>query len=71
MGFAQSVPTTCSMANASYDPQPDWVDLNKVAIPQADEQQRLLANLIIADELRPQTAATLLVFPERRTRRSW
>ena len=28
------------------DPQPDWVDLNKVAIPQADEQQRLLTNLI-------------------------
>jgi hypothetical protein len=27
-------------------PQPDWIDLNKVAIPQADEQQRLLANLI-------------------------
>ena len=26
--------------------QPDWVDLTKVAIPQADEQQRLLANLI-------------------------
>lgn len=25
----------------------DWVNLNKVAIPQADEQQRLLANLII------------------------
>ena len=25
----------------------DWIDLNKVAIPQADEQQRLLANLII------------------------
>ncbi|BAY66050.1 WD-40 repeat-containing protein [Calothrix brevissima NIES-22] len=33
---------------ASTNPQPDWVDLNKVAIPQADEQQRLLANLIIA-----------------------
>lgn len=33
--------------NASSDPQPDWVDLNKIAIPQADEQQRLLANLII------------------------
>jgi hypothetical protein len=32
---------------ASLDRQPDWVDLNKVAIPQADEQQRLLANLII------------------------
>ena len=26
--------------------EPDYVDLNKVAIPQADEQQRLLANLI-------------------------
>ena len=25
---------------------PDWVDLTKVAIPQADEQQRLLVNLI-------------------------
>ena len=30
---------------AAGDPQPDWVDLDKVAIPQADEQQRLLANL--------------------------
>ena len=26
---------------------PDWINLNKVAIPQADEQQRLLANMII------------------------
>jgi hypothetical protein len=25
---------------------PDWIDLAKVAIPQADEQQRLLANLV-------------------------
>src|SRR5262249_54054361 len=32
---------------ASGDVQPDWVDLNKVAIPQADEQQRLLVNLIL------------------------
>ncbi len=29
------------------DVQPDWVDLGKVAIPQADEQQRLLANLVL------------------------
>jgi hypothetical protein len=29
---------------------PDWIDLGKVAIPQADEQQRLLANLIISME---------------------
>jgi uncharacterized protein DUF4082/Big-like domain-containing protein len=33
--------------DASFDPQPDYVDLNKVAIPQADEQQRLLVNLIL------------------------
>ncbi|MPZ20455.1 MAG: DUF4082 domain-containing protein [Luteitalea sp.] len=26
--------------------EPDWVDFDKIAIPQADEQQRLLANLI-------------------------
>jgi hypothetical protein len=32
----------------SGDVRPDWVDLNKVAIPQADEQQRLLANLILS-----------------------
>jgi hypothetical protein len=32
---------------AAGDAQTDWIDLNKVAIPQADEQQRLLANLIL------------------------
>lgn len=37
--------------NASGDSQADWIDLNKVAIPQADEQQRLLANLIITMNL--------------------
>ena len=31
---------------ASGDVQPNWVDLGKVAIPQADEQQRLLVNLL-------------------------
>ncbi|MFN8381824.1 MAG: sortase [Anaerolineales bacterium] len=34
--------------NAAGDPQPDWVDFNKVQIPQADEQQRLLANMILS-----------------------
>ena len=29
------------------DVQPDWLDINKIGIPQADEQQRLLANLIV------------------------
>jgi hypothetical protein len=28
------------------DVQPDWLDITKMAIPQADEQQRLLANMI-------------------------
>jgi fibronectin type 3 domain-containing protein len=32
---------------ATGDVQPDWVDTSKIGIPQADEQQRLLANLII------------------------
>jgi hypothetical protein len=30
------------------DVQPDWVDLAKVAIPQADEQQRFLWNIILS-----------------------
>jgi hypothetical protein len=30
---------------------PDWIDLNKVAIPQADEQQRLLTNIILQSNL--------------------
>ena len=28
------------------DVQPDWIDTNKIAIPQADEQQRLLLNVV-------------------------
>ena len=31
---------------AAADPRADWVDLSRIAIPQADEQQRLLAKLI-------------------------
>src|SRR5262249_40384158 len=34
--------------NAASDPEPDYVNLNKVAIPQADEQLRLLTNIILA-----------------------
>jgi WD40 repeat protein len=46
-GFSPMRSNDMFYGNASGDPQPDWVDLNKVAIPQADEQQRLLANLIL------------------------
>ena len=30
---------------------PDWIDFNKIQIPQADEQQHLLTNIILQDNL--------------------
>ena len=42
----RSAPVDLFFGAAAFDPQPDWVDRDKVAIPQADEQQRLLANLM-------------------------
>lgn len=33
---------------ANNDPQPDWLNAAKMDIPQADEQQRLLANMVTA-----------------------
>ena len=48
------------------DVQPDWIDTGKIAIPQADEQQRLLMNLITLDGARPDAASSLLVSPARR-----
>ncbi|WP_225896428.1 DUF4082 domain-containing protein [Amazonocrinis nigriterrae] len=49
--------------NASSDMQIDWVNLNKVAIPQADEQQRLLANLIIKINLDKKPLPRFWYFP--------
>ena len=43
------------------DVQPDWVDMSKIDVPQADEQQRLLANLITRMNLDRGPAAALLV----------
>lgn len=37
--------------NKAGDPQPDWNNLDKVAIPQADEQMHLLSNIIIKNTL--------------------
>ena len=48
---------------ASFDPQPDWVDLNKVSIPQADEQQRLLVNLILQMEADKKPLPRFWYFP--------
>jgi hypothetical protein len=44
-------PDDLFFGNASGDPQPDWIDLNKVAIPQADEQMHLLSNIIALGNL--------------------
>jgi hypothetical protein len=49
---------------ASFDPEPDWVDLNKVAIPQADEQQRFLANLILYMNFRKEPLPRFWYFPQ-------
>jgi len=48
---------------SAEDPQPDWVNLDKVAIPQADEQQRLLANLIIQMNLDKKPLPRFWYFP--------
>jgi hypothetical protein len=49
--------------NATADPQPDWIDFNKVAIPQADEQQRLLANLMLHMNLDKKPLPRFWYFP--------
>jgi WD40 repeat protein len=49
--------------NAATDPQKDWVDLSKVAVPQADEQQRLLANLITQMNLSKKPLPRFWYFP--------
>ncbi len=48
---------------ASFDPENDYVDLTKVAIPQADEQQRLLANLILQMNLVKRPLPRFWYFP--------
>ncbi len=45
-GLAPIRPNDLFFGAASADPQPDFVDLARVHIPQADEQMRLLTNLI-------------------------
>jgi hypothetical protein len=46
-GFAPIRSNDLFYGPSSVDSQPDWINLDKVAIPQGDEQQRLLANLIL------------------------
>ena len=42
---------------------PDWVNLDKVAIPQADEQQRLLVNMILSMDLEKMPLPRFWYFP--------
>ena len=49
---------------SATDPQTDWVDLSKVAIPQADEQQRLFANLIVQANLHRKPLPRFWYFPK-------
>jgi hypothetical protein len=45
-GFAPIRSDDLFFGAAASNPVEDWVDFDRVAVPQADEQQRLLANLI-------------------------
>ena len=45
------------------DIRPDWIDLSKVEIPQADEQQRLLANLVLHGDTQRKPLPRFWYFP--------
>lgn len=49
---------------SATDPQADYVNLDKAAIPQADEQQRLLTNLINTMELDKKPLPKFWYFPK-------
>ena len=51
---------------AGFDPEPDWIDLRKVPIPQADEEQRLLANLILSMNSTKRLLPRFWYFPDGR-----
>jgi hypothetical protein len=42
---------------------PDWIDFNKIDVPQADEQQRLLANIILQGSLNRKPMPRLWYLP--------
>ena len=62
-GYFPVRPDDLFYGNAASDPKPDWINLNKVSIPQADEQQRLLANLIIQMNLDKKPLPRFWYFP--------
>ncbi|MGH7741083.1 MAG: DUF4082 domain-containing protein, partial [Candidatus Eiseniibacteriota bacterium] len=62
-GLSPTTPSDLFYGASASDPQPDWVDLNRVDIPQADEQQRLLANLIVLGNLHRKPLPRLWYLP--------
>ena len=50
-GIAPITPSDLFYGAASADPEPDWVDFQRIAVPQADEQIRLLANLLLLGDM--------------------
>jgi len=49
---------------ASFDPQKNWCDFNNIAIPQADQEQRLLANMILRMNLATAPLPRFSYFPD-------
>jgi hypothetical protein len=51
--------------NAPQDPQPDWINLDKAQIPQADEQLYLLGNLILLGNLHRKPLPRFWMLPNK------
>lgn len=64
-GNAPLRPNDLFYGNASFDPKSDWVNLAKLGIPQADEQQRLLVNLITQMNLARRPLPRFWYFPDQ------
>ena len=62
-GFTPIRPDDKFFGASAGDPQPDWIDLSKLAIPQADEQQRLLVQLITSMNLAKKPLPRFWYFP--------
>jgi hypothetical protein len=60
--WTQSADLFCGPAK--FDPQKNWVDMKNIAIPQADEQQRLLANMIVWMNLASSPLPRFAYFPD-------
>ncbi|MCB0715828.1 MAG: DUF4082 domain-containing protein [Chitinophagaceae bacterium] len=64
-GTAPIRPNDLFFGNKVGDPQSDWVDFDKIAIPQADEQMHLLTNIIIQNNLHKKPLPRFWFLPRR------